>query len=58
MKIKFLIKAFITTLIFSAILFLCASKIHYWQGWIFLTTNLITAGMNFWAIRNDNELMT
>jgi protein-S-isoprenylcysteine O-methyltransferase Ste14 len=58
MKVKFIIKAFITTLIFSAILFLCAGKINYFQGWIFLTTNLITALMNFWAIRNDIELMT
>ncbi len=58
MKAKFLIKALITTLIFSAILFFCAGKINYFQGWIFLTTNLITALMNFWAIRNDSELMT
>lgn len=58
MRVKFLIKAFITILIFSAILFLCAGKINYFQGWIFLTTNLITALMNFWAIRNDTELMT
>ena len=58
MKVKFVIKAFITTLIFSAILFLCAWKVNYFQGWIFLTTNLITAVMNFWVIRNDIELMT
>jgi protein-S-isoprenylcysteine O-methyltransferase Ste14 len=58
MKIKFLIKAFITTLTFSAFLFLCAGKINYFQGLIFLTTNLVTALMNFWAIRNDKELMT
>jgi protein-S-isoprenylcysteine O-methyltransferase Ste14 len=58
MKVKFLIKALITTLIFSSILFLCAGKINYKQGWIFLITNLITALMNFRAIRNDTELMT
>ena len=58
MKAKFLIKALITTLVFSAILFLCAGKIKYFQGWIFLGTNIITALMNFWAIRNDSELMT
>ena len=58
MKIKFLIKALTTTLVFSAILFLCAGKINYFQGWIFLVTNIVTALMNFWVIRNDSELMT
>ena len=57
MKIKFLIKTIFSTLIFSAILFLCAGKIEYFQGWIFLTTNLIAALINYWAIRNDAELM-
>ncbi len=58
MKLKFLIKTMITTLIFSAILFLCAGKVNYFQGWVFLTTNLVAAILNFWAIRNNAELMT
>lgn len=58
MKIKFFIKTLITTIIFSAILFLCAGTTHYFQGWIFLTTNIFSALMNFWTIRNDVELMT
>lgn len=57
MKATFLFKALITTLIFSAILFLFAGKLDYPQGWIFLATNVITALMNFWSIRNDPELM-
>lgn len=58
MKTKQLIKTVFLTLIFSSILFICAGKTNYFQGWIFLTTNLITAFMNFWTIRNDTELMT
>ena len=58
MKTKQLIKTVFLTLIFSSILFICAGKTNYLQGWIFLTTNLITAFMNFWTIRNDTELMT
>jgi protein-S-isoprenylcysteine O-methyltransferase Ste14 len=58
MKAKFLLKVLITTLIFSALLFLFAGKINYFQGWIFLVTNIVTALMNFWVIRNDSELMT
>ena len=55
---KFLIKAIITTLTFSAILFLCAGKVSYFQGGIFLTTNLVSAILNFWAIKNDAELIS
>jgi len=58
MKTKFLIKTIVTTLFFSAILFLSAWKINYLQGFIFLVTNLLTALMNFWTIRNDSNLMT
>jgi len=58
MKAKFLLKTLITTLIFSAILFLFAGKSDYFQGWIFLATNVITGLMNFWTIRNNSELMT
>ncbi|HTL83080.1 MAG TPA: isoprenylcysteine carboxylmethyltransferase family protein [Bacteroidia bacterium] len=58
MKARFLIKALVSSLIFPLILFLCAGKINYFQGWIFLTTNLATAFTNFWSIRNDPELMT
>lgn len=58
MKAKFLLKTLITTLVFSAILFLCAGKPDYFQGWIFLATNVITGLMNFWTIRNNSELMT
>ena len=57
MKTKFLIKSLVTSLFFSAILFLAAGKLYYLQGSIFLTTNLLTAFMNFWTIRNDTALM-
>lgn len=58
MKAKYLIKALITSLFFPLILFLSAWKIDYFQGYVFLFTNLFTALMNFWTIKNDTELMT
>ena len=58
MKAKYLIKSVITSLIFPVILFLSAWKIDYFQGYVFLLTNLFTALMNFWTIKNDTELMT
>lgn len=57
MKIKFLIKSLFTSTIFSLILFLSAGKVNYFQGWLFLITNIISAFMNFWTIRNNEELM-
>jgi protein-S-isoprenylcysteine O-methyltransferase Ste14 len=57
MKTKFLLKTLITSVIFSLILFISAGKIDYFQGWLFLVMNIITGFMNFWTIRNDNELM-
>lgn len=47
-----------TSLVFSAILFLCAGRTDYFQGWIFLGVNVVTVIMNYWTIRNDPELMT
>lgn len=58
MNAKFLIKALVTTLIFSAILFLSAGKLNYMQGFIYLATNLVTTLLNFWSIRNNPELMS
>ncbi len=58
MKAKYLIKTVITSLIFPVILFLSAWKIDYFQGYVFLLTNLFTALMNFWTIKNDTELMS
>lgn len=58
MKTRFLFKALITSLIFSLILFISAGKTDYFQGWIFLITNQITALMNFYTIRNNADLMT
>ncbi|HCU18018.1 MAG: hypothetical protein A2X11_11220 [Bacteroidetes bacterium GWE2_42_24] len=58
MKVKFLIKSLITSLIFTIILFLSAGKVVYLQGFIFMATNLLTALMNFRTIRNDPDLMT
>lgn len=58
MKTKFLIKALVTTLVFGAVLFLSAGRVNYLQGFIFLATNLVTAVMNFWFIRNNPELMS
>jgi len=56
-KSKLLIKGFVTNLVFTAILFICAGRINYTQGWIFLSTNIITTLMNYFTIHKNSELM-
>jgi protein-S-isoprenylcysteine O-methyltransferase Ste14 len=58
MKVKFFLRVFISSLVFSGILFLSAGTFDYFNGWIFLYTNLITSFMNFWSIKDNPELMT
>ncbi|HAY70985.1 MAG TPA: hypothetical protein DCX89_03775 [Saprospirales bacterium] len=57
MKAKFLASVLITSIFFSALLFLFAGKMDYFQGWIFLVINLISSFMNYFTTRNDAELI-
>lgn len=53
---KLLIRMVSVNLFFTAILFLSAWKIDYWQAWFFLLLNLVTSVMNaFWI--SDEGLM-
>ena len=56
-KVKLLIKGFVTNLVFSAILFICAGRINYTQGWIFLSTNILATLMNYFTIHKNSELI-
>lgn len=54
--IKILIKGLVTNLIFTAILFICAGRMDYIQGWVFLSVNIVATIMNFLSIRKNNDL--
>lgn len=56
-KIKLLITGFVTNLVFTSILFICAGRINYTQGWIFLTVNILSTLMNYLTIRKNSELI-
>ena len=56
-KIKFLLKGLLSTILFSAILFVCAGRINYLQGWVYFSTTIIATMMNFFSIRNNIELI-
>lgn len=54
--IKLLIKGLITNLIFTTILFVCAGRIDYTQGWVFLSANVFSTILNFLTIRKNSDL--
>jgi protein-S-isoprenylcysteine O-methyltransferase Ste14 len=56
-KVKLLIKGIGTNLVFTAILFMCAGRIDFIQGWIFLIINLISTLLNYFSIYNNTELI-
>jgi protein-S-isoprenylcysteine O-methyltransferase Ste14 len=56
-KVKLLIKGFVTNLVFTTILFICAGRINYTQGWIFLSVNLLSTLMNYFTIYKNSELI-
>jgi len=56
-KVNLLMKGFVTNLVFSAILFICAGRINYIQGWIFLSANILSTLMNYFTIHKNSELI-
>lgn len=56
-KIKLSLKGLLSVLIFSAILFVCAGRIDYTQGWVYFFTTLVTTAMTFFALQNKTDLL-
>ena len=56
-KVKLLVKGFVTNIIFSAILFVCAARMDYTQGWIFLSINILSTLMNYFTIYKNTDLI-
>jgi len=56
-KLQLLVKGLITNLLFTTLLFVCAGRMDYTQGWIFLLANLFATFSNFLTIRKNVDLM-
>jgi len=57
MKASYLIKLFIGTFLFFAILFISAGRLDYWQGLIYVIIGLIMFILNYTVLRIDPELL-
>ncbi|MFA6403282.1 MAG: isoprenylcysteine carboxylmethyltransferase family protein [Salinivirgaceae bacterium] len=56
-KIKLLVTGFVTNIVFTTILFICAGRINYTQGWVFLSVNILSTLMNYLSIHKNSELI-
>ncbi len=56
-KLQLLVKGLITNLLFTTLLFVCAGRMDYTQGWIFLLANLFATFSNFLTIRKNIDLI-
>ncbi len=57
MKASYVIKHFIGTFVFFAIIFVCAGRIDYWQGLVYVAIGLIMSVLNYTVLRIDPELL-
>ncbi len=53
---KLFLKSLVGTLVFLTILFVCAGRITYWQGWLYASLNLLFLVINSFALRSNEEL--
>jgi protein-S-isoprenylcysteine O-methyltransferase Ste14 len=56
-KVKLLFRGLATNLIFTTVLFICAGRMDYTGGWIFLVVNVLSTIMNYVTILNNSGLM-
>lgn len=57
MKNGYIVKQFIGSLVFFAIIFLSAGRILYWQGLVYLVIGLIMFMLNYTVLKIDAELL-
>lgn len=55
-EMQLLIKSLLGTILFLLILFVCAGRINYWQGWLYASVNIISVFINSFALKNNKEL--
>ena len=55
-SIQLLIKSLAGTVFFLLVLFICAGRFDYWQGWLYGSINIISTVINSLALYKDEEL--
>lgn len=57
MQLNYIIKHFIGTIIFFAVIFISAGRIDYWQGLIYVIIGIIMSILSYTVLRIDPELL-
>jgi len=56
-RIRYFFKSFLGVFFFIIILFVCAGRINYYQGWIFAAISFLGLLIDYLLISNDDELL-
>jgi len=56
METSYLIKHLVGSFLFFSILFICAGRLDYWQGVIYVAIGLVMVALNYTVLRIDAEL--
>ena len=57
MKTSYVIKHFVGTFVFFAILFISAGRIDYWQGLVYVGIGVIMSVLSYTVFSIDRELL-
>jgi protein-S-isoprenylcysteine O-methyltransferase Ste14 len=57
MKLKYLIKPFLGTAVFFAIIFISAGRINYWQGLTYVAIGFVMFLLNYTVLQIDPDLL-
>ena len=58
MNAGYLIKHVTGTFFFFFIMFICAGRLDFWQGWLYVTIGLIMFTLNYTVLKPDAELLS
>lgn len=54
---RYLLRAFLSFLLFGSMIFFLAGTLDYWQGWAFVTLNISIIGITLYIFRENPELI-
>lgn len=57
MKTSYIVKHITGSLVFFLIIFICAGRIDYWQGIVYVTIGIIMTVLNYTVLRPGSELL-
>lgn len=54
---QLLVRGLLAPIVILIVLLLSAGRFDYWQGWVYMGLNLALIGLNWWALRDQPDLI-